>query len=381
VPGRRHGGHGPRPVSARRGAALPAGAVDPDFWRDRRVLLTGHTGFKGAWLALWLQSLGAQVTGFSSGVPTEPSLFELARVGDGMDHIEGDVRNPEAIRGAVAESSPEVVIHMAAQSLVRLSFSEPRETYETNVMGTVNALDGVRLAGERVRAVVNVTSDKCYENREWEWGYREDEPMGGHDPYSSSKGAAELVTAAFRRSFFDAPDGARLASARAGNVIGGGDWGTDRLVPDIMRAALADEEVRVRNPNSVRPWQHVLNPLSGYLVLAQALWDSPEHASAWNFGPPEEDARAVRWIVERARELWPRELRSVLDDGPHPYEARYLKLDSSRARSRLGWRPLLTLDAALEATVAWYTELSAGADMRAVTLGQIEAFQYPGDPT
>jgi CDP-glucose 4,6-dehydratase len=360
---------------------LLAGTVDPDFWRDRSVLLTGHTGFKGAWLALWLQSLGAQVTGFSSGVPTEPSLYELARVRDGLDHIEGDVRNPEAIRGAVAESSPEVVIHMAAQSLVRPSFSEPRETYETNVMGTVNALDAVRLAGERVRAVVNVTSDKCYENREWEWGYREDEPMGGHDPYSSSKGAAELVTAAFRRSFFAAPDGARLASARAGNVIGGGDWGTDRLVPDIMRAALADEELRVRNPNSIRPWQHVLNPLSGYLVLAQALWDSPEHASAWNFGPPEEDARPVGWIVDRVRQLWPRELRSVLDDGPHPHEARYLKLDSSRARSRLGWRPLLTLDAALEATVDWYRELSAGADMRAVTLGQIDAFQYPGGPT
>jgi CDP-glucose 4,6-dehydratase len=381
VPGRRHGGHGPRPVSAGGDAALLAGTVDPDFWRDRSVLLTGHTGFKGAWLALWLQSLGAQVTGFSSGVPTEPSLYELARVGDGMDHVEGDVRNPEAIRAAVADSSPEVVIHMAAQSLVRPSFSEPRETYETNVMGTVNALDAVRLAGERVRALVNVTSDKCYENREWEWGYREDEPMGGHDPYSSSKGAAELVTAAFRRSFFAAADGARVASARAGNVIGGGDWGTDRLVPDIMRAALAGEELRVRNPNSVRPWQHVLNPLSGYLVLAQALWDSPEHASAWNFGPPEEDARSVGWIVERARELWPRELRSVLDGGPHPHEARYLKLDSSRARSRLGWRPRLTLDAALEATVAWYMELSAGADMRAVTVGQIEAFEYPGGPT
>jgi CDP-glucose 4,6-dehydratase len=368
-------------VSAGGDAALP-GTVDPDFWRDRSVLLTGHTGFKGAWLALWLQSLGAQVTGFSSGVPTEPSLYELAYVGDGMDHIEGDVRNPEAIRGAVAESSPEVVIHMAAQSLVRPSFSEPRETYETNVMGTVNVLDAVRLAGERVRAVVNVTSDKCYENREWEWGYREDEPMGGHDPYSSSKGAAELVTAAFRRSFFAAPDGARLASARAGNVIGGGDWGTDRLVPDIMRAALAEQELRVRNPNSERPWQHVLNPLSGYLVLAQALWDSPEHASAWNFGPPEEDARPVGWIVDHVRRLWPQELRSVLDKGPHPHEARYLKLDSSRARARLGWRPPLALDAALDATVDWYREFSAGADMRAVTVGQIETLlQYPGDST
>jgi CDP-glucose 4,6-dehydratase len=205
--------------------------------------------------------------------------------------------------------------------------------------------------------------------------------MGGHDPYSSSKGAAELITDAFRRSFFSAPDGVRLASARAGNVIGGGDWGVDRLVPDIMRAAAAGEELRVRNPNSIRPWQHVLNPLSGYLVLAQALWSSPENARAWNFGPPEEDARPVGWIVERARQLWPHELRSTVDSGPHPHEARYLKLDSSRARSRLGWRPLLGLDAALEATVAWYTQLSAGADMRAVTVGQIEAVQYASGPT
>jgi CDP-glucose 4,6-dehydratase len=354
------------------------GTVEPGFWRDRRVLLTGHTGFKGAWLALWLQTLGARVTGFSAGVPTEPSLYELTRVGDGMESIEGDIRAHAEIAAAVAESSPEIVIHMAAQSLVRPSFLEPRETYETNVMGTVNLLDAVRLAGRGVRAVVNVTSDKCYENREWEWGYREDEPMGGHDPYSSSKGCAELVTTAFRRSFFSAPDGTRLSSARAGNVIGGGDWGTDRLVPDIMRAALAGEEVRVRNPNSIRPWQHVLNPLSGYLVLAQALWDSPEHACGWNFGPPEEDARPVGWLVERAAELWPQELRWVLDEGPHPHEARYLKLDSSRARARLGWRPLLSLDAALEATVAWYGELRAGADMRAVTAGQIEAFQYAG---
>jgi CDP-glucose 4,6-dehydratase len=352
--------------------------VDRDFWRDRKVLLTGHTGFKGAWVALWLQSLGANVTGFSAGTPSNPSLYELARVGEGIQSIDGDVRDPEQIASAVVETSPEVVIHMAAQSLVRTSFVEPRETYQTNVMGTVNLLDAVRRAQQGVRVVVNVTSDKCYENREWEWGYREDEPMGGFDPYSSSKGCAELVTAAFRRSFFAAPEGTRLASARAGNVIGGGDWGKDRLVPDVMRAALAGEEVRVRNPNSIRPWQHVLNPLSGYLILAQALWDSPEHARGWNFGPPEEDARPVGWIVDRAMELWPEDLRSVLDEGPHPHEARYLKLDSSSARERLGWRPILGLDAALEATVGWYRELHAGADMRAVTVGQIEAFEHAG---
>jgi CDP-glucose 4,6-dehydratase len=309
-------------------------------------------------------------------VPTEPSLYELARVAEGMESIDGDIRDHAAIAAAVARCEPEVVIHMAAQSLVRRSFAEPRETYETNVMGTVNVLDAVRTAGSRVRVVVNVTSDKCYENREWEWGYREEEPMGGHDPYSSSKGAAELLTAAFRRSFFADPAGTRLASARAGNVIGGGDWGEDRLVPDIMRAALAGETVHVRNPNSIRPWQHVLNPLSGYLVLAQAVWADAGNAEGWNFGPPEQDARPVGWLVERLSELWDAELRWVLDDGPHPHEARYLKLDSSRARTRLGWRPLLGLDAALQATVAWYEQLRDGADMHAVTAEQIAAFQY-----
>ncbi len=359
----------------------PAGAVDPVFWRDRGVLLTGHTGFKGAWLALWLQSLGARVTGFSNGVPTQPSLYELARVGDGMDSIVGDVRDRDAVAAAVAKAAPELVFHMAAQSLVRRSFADPVETYATNVLGTVNVLDAVRVHGASVHVLVNVTSDKCYENREWEWGYREEEPMGGHDPYSSSKGCAELVTSAFRRSFFADPAGTRLASARAGNVIGGGDWGEDRLLPDIMRAALAGREVRVRNPNSIRPWQHVLSPLSGYLTLAQALWDSSEHACGWNFGPPEADARPVGWIIARVNELWPGELRWTLDDGVHPHEARYLKLDSSRARARLGWQPPLVLDSALRATVDWYGQLQAGADMRGVTLGQIESFGYAGAST
>jgi len=392
-----------------------AGAVDPAFWRGRRVLLTGHTGFKGAWLALWLQSLGASVTGFAKDVPTQPSLYELARVQEGMDSVSGDVRDYGALAAAVAHAAPEVVIHMAAQSLVRRSFAQPRETYETNVIGTVNVLDAVRLQGREVRALVSVTSDKCYENREWEWGYREDEPMGGHDPYSSSKGAAELVIAAFRRSFFtpargerdgtpdaeeqagsaapgtpdteeqagsaapgerDGAHGARVASARAGNVIGGGDWGEDRLLPDIMRAALAGEEVPVRNPGSIRPWQHVLNPLSGYLVLAQALWQSPEHARGWNFGPPEQDARPVSWIVRRVGELWPGGVRATIDDGPHPHEASYLKLDSSRARQRLGWAPLVGLEQGIEQTVRWYLALQGGEDMRQVTHAQIEAAQY-----
>ncbi len=349
-------------------------AVDPTFWAGRRVLITGHTGFKGAWLSLWLSALGARVTGLSNGVPTSPSLFELARVAEQVEDLRVDVRDPAALHDAVCATSPEVLIHMAAQPLVRASFADPRATYEINVMGTVNVLDAVRRAAD-VRVVVNVTSDKCYENREWEWGYRESEPMGGHDPYSSSKGCAELVTDAFRRSFFSDPDGTRLASARAGNVIGGGDWGAERLVPDVMRAALAGETVRVRNPTAIRPWQHVLSPLSGYLMLAQALWDAPQLAGGWNFGPADEDARPVRAVVEQLAERWSGELRWSSDPGPHPHEAHYLKLDSSRARTLLGWQPAWALDDALDAVVDWYCAFADGDDMQAVTRRQIDAFQ------
>jgi CDP-glucose 4,6-dehydratase len=320
--------------------------------------------------------MGARLTGFSLDVPTTPSLFELARVGEGMESLTGDIRDGQAIAEAVKAVQPEVVIHMAAQSLVRRSFAEPSETYATNVMGTVNVLDAVRTEGAGVRVIINVTSDKCYENREWEWGYREDEAMGGHDPYSSSKGCAELVASAFARSFFSDLDGTRLASARAGNVIGGGDWGEDRLVPDIMNAALHGKPARIRNPNSIRPWQHVLSPLSGYLVLAQSVWNSPEHAAGWNFGPVEEDARPVGWIVERLSELWPGELHSEVDDGPHPHEARYLKLDSSRARGHLGWRPMVGLEGALRSIIEWYVGFREEADMRELTLGQVESLQY-----
>jgi CDP-glucose 4,6-dehydratase len=266
---------------------------------------------------------------------------------------------------------------MAAQSLVRRSLREPRLTYEVNVMGTVNLLDAVRDDGS-VRVVVNVTSDKCYQNREWEWAYREHEPMGGRDPYSSSKGCAELVTDAFRRSFFAEDESTRVASARAGNVIGGGDWGEDRLIPDLVRAALEGQAVQVRNPDSIRPWQHVLNPLGGYLVLAQALWSSAELAGGWNFGPGEEDARPVRWIVQRMGELWPGQLPWLEESEPHPsrlHEARYLKLDSSRARSHLGWRPRWGLREGLEATVAWYRAMCAGEDMSVVTAAQIETYE------
>jgi CDP-glucose 4,6-dehydratase len=348
--------------------------VDPAFWRGRRVLVTGHTGFKGSWLSLWLAQMGAEVTGLSDAVPTNPSLFELARVGELVERVTADVRDGEAVARAVDAARPEVVLHLAAQSLVRASFEDPRGTYEVNVMGTVSVLDAVRRAGG-VRAAVNVTSDKCYENREWEWAYREDESMGGHDPYSSSKGASELVTSAYRRSFFSDPDGTRLASARAGNVIGGGDWGADRLIPDLMRGALSGTPVEIRNPGATRPWQHVLNPLSGYLVLAQALWDDPTAATAWNFGPAQEDARPVGWIVDRIAELWPGELRLTRDEGEHPHEAHYLKVDSSRSRARLGWAPRWDLARALDSIVEWYRALHDGADMRAVSLDQLEDFR------
>lgn len=347
-------------------------AVEPAFWRDRRVLLTGHTGFKGSWLALWLQSMGSLVYGFSLDVPTQPSLYELARVGEGMaGETTGDVRDAAAVSRELERHRPECVIHLAAQPLVRRSFADPRETFETNVIGTVNVLEAIRRHPSATVAVI-VTSDKCYENREWEWAYRECEPMGGHDPYSASKGAAELVTAAYRRSFFDGPGRPRVASARAGNVIGGGDWGADRLIPDLVRARLEARTLHVRNPEAVRPWQHVLNPLSGYLLLAQALWEHPRLAGGWNFGPPEDDARSVRWMVEQLRARWDGKPDWEHDRLEHPHEARYLKLDSSRARLHLGWRPPVALAEALDSIVRWYGALLAGIDLRTVTLSQIE---------
>ncbi len=356
----------------------PTATPERDFWAGRRVLVTGHTGFKGAWLGLWLGELGAHVAGYARDVPTDPSLYALAGVGDGLEHVEGDVRDAERVAETVRRVAPEVVFHLAAQPFVRRSFREPVETYATNVMGTVHLLEAVRGAADTVRVVVVVTSDKCYENREWVWGYREPEPMGGRDPYSNSKGCAELVTAAYRASFFGEPGATRIASARAGNVIGGGDWGEDRLIPDIARAALAGEAIRIRNPESVRPWQHVLNPLSGYLRLAERLWDDPGHAGGWNFGPPDADARPVRWIVERVGAAWGEPLRWEIDPGPHPHEASWLKLDSSLARARLGWAPRWELAEGLDRTVEWYRRHGAGEDMREATLAQIRAFAAAG---
>ena len=344
---------------------------DPAFWAGRRVFLTGHTGFKGSWLALWLQSLGAEVHGYALAAPTAPALHAEARVADGMTAVEGDVRDPDAVRRAMVAARPEIVLHLAAQPLVRLSYAEPVATYATNVMGTVHVLEAAR-GLDGVRAIVNVTTDKCYENREWVWGYREDEPMGGFDPYSNSKGCSELVTSAYRRSFLARPGGPALASARAGNVIGGGDWAADRLVPDILRAFERGEPVVVRNPHATRPWQHVLEPLGGYLLLAERLCrDGQAVAEAFNFGPREDDARPVRWIVERMAERWGEDAGWRLDGGDHPHEAGYLKLDISKARHRLGWQPRWGLATALDHIVAWHRAWLAGDDMRALCLAQI----------
>jgi CDP-glucose 4,6-dehydratase len=336
--------------------------VTPQFWQGKRVFVTGHTGFKGAWLALWLRRLGAEVTGYALQPPTTPSLFELAGVGNGMHSVEADIRDLSALRQATEKAAPEIVFHMAAQSLVRRSYRDPVETYATNVMGTVNVLEASR-AVRSVRAFVSVTSDKCYENRGWERGYREDDAMGGHDPYSSSKGCAELVTAAYRDSFMKEKNVA-LGSARAGNVIGGGDWAEDRLVPDMVRAIAAGRTVEIRNPRAVRPWQHVLEPLHGYLLLAEALYQDPAaFAGGWNFGPAETDARDVLWVVKRFAELWGPQAKWRPDDQPHPHEAAYLKLDASRARARLEWRPVLDLDTALAWIVDWHRAHARGEAM------------------
>ncbi|MDR3763136.1 MAG: CDP-glucose 4,6-dehydratase [Acidobacteriota bacterium] len=352
--------------------------VEVSFWKSRRVFITGHTGFKGSWLALWLRTMGAEVCGYALEPSTDPSLFAALALQKEMRSIMGDIRNLAAITAAVHEFKPDVVIHMAAQPLVRLSYDRPVETYEVNVMGTVNLLEAVRRTPS-VRSVVVVTSDKCYENREWVWPYRENEAMGGHDPYSSSKGCAELVTAAYRNSFFH-QSATSVASARAGNVIGGGDWAADRLIPDIVRAFTKSEPVVIRNPNAVRPWQHVLEPLSGYLALAEQLYfNGNGYREGWNFGPSDADAQPVSHLVARMVELWGpgAAWREEAQAGVH--EAHLLRLDSSKARAKLKWRPRWALDIALEKTIEWYREFYSTPQMdpavRALTCAQIAAYE------
>jgi CDP-glucose 4,6-dehydratase len=355
------------------------GMLNPSFWKGRNVFLTGHTGFKGSWLSLWLERLGANVMGYALDPPTQPSLFEQAEVSGVLRSICADIRDFPRLKSAIAECHPEVVIHMAAQSVVRRGYEDPIETYSSNIMGTVHLLEAVRQLGQPC-VVVNVTSDKCYENREWIWGYREDDAMGGQDPYSNSKACAELVTSAFRDSYFRAEDSGghqiAVASVRAGNVIGGGDWTADQLVPDLMRAFLAGEPCLIRNPSAIRPWQFVLEPLRGYLLLAERLAEDPgRFASAWNFGPAEADAKPVSWIGDQLVRLWGDHASWVMDAGMHPRESHYLKLDASKARACLNWYPSVPLNPALEWIVEWYRAFQAGDNLGRFTRSQIERYE------
>lgn len=356
--------------------ALEGLVMRPAFWRGKKVLVTGHTGFKGSWMSLWLQALGADVSGYALQPPTQPNLFELADVARHMHSVIADIRDESRLRQVFDERRPEIVIHMAAQPLVHHSYEHPVETYSVNVLGTVNLLEAVR-ASAGVRAVVNVTTDKCYENREWLWPYRENEALGGRDPYSSSKACAEIVSAAYRSSFFTSPGvSVALATARAGNVIGGGDWARDRLVPDILAAFQAGKPAAIRNPHAIRPWQHVLEPLRGYLTLAERLYaEGSCFAEAWNFGPVQEDALPVEWVANHLAELWGS--GATLHQSPQErgHEAGYLKLDVSKARSRLDWQPVLRLPEALALTVQWAKRRIAGDDVKALTTAQINSYQ------
>ncbi len=350
------------------------------FWRNKRVFLTGHTGFKGSWLSLWLQSLGAQLTGYALNPPSNPSLFDVAKVADNMKSVIGDVCDLNSLQRAMHEASPEIVIHMAAQPLVRYSYKNPVETFTTNVMGSVHLFEAVRNT-KGIKAVVNVTSDKCYDNREWVWGYREDDAMGGFDPYSSSKGCAELITAAYRSSFFNQRSyqehGVAVASARAGNVIGGGDWASDRLIPDFIRAIVANKTVIIRSPNAIRPWQHVLEPLRGYLLLAENLYTyGNPFAGAWNFGPSTNDTRSVEWIINHLVSCWGEGASfAVENSAANPHEAHFLKLDCSKARMKLSWKPQWDTTETIKRICDWHKAHLASCDMRDYTLDEIKQYQ------
>lgn len=355
--------------------------MNPSFWSGKRVLITGHSGFKGGWLSLWLQMMNAKVIGYSLPAPTSPSLFDVARVEEKIDSIIGDIRDLDHLRRVIKTHQPEIVFHLAAQAIVRLSYEDPLNTFDSNIMGTVKLLEAIRSV-DCVRAVVIITSDKCYENREWCWGYREIDPMGGFDPYSSSKGCAELITSAYRRSFFnrqfnDSITETLIATARAGNVIGGGDWGTDRLVPDIMKSFMAEKPVIIRHPQAIRPWQYVLEPLRGYLMLVEKLWsEGHRYADAWNFGPDDSSSRSVQWIVDCLVTAWGDSAAWQLDMAINPHEAHYLKLDCSKARLEMGWKPLLSLSQSLDLVVQWYRAFYEKHDMYEETCRQIENYQH-----
>lgn len=345
------------------------------FWKGKKVFLTGHTGFKGSWLSIWLNQLGARITGYALPPNTNPSLFTLAKIDQLVNSIKGDIRDREFLLKTIQKCKPEIVIHMAAQPLVRESYINPVETYETNVMGTVYLLDAIRRTGD-VRAVVNVTTDKVYENKEWEWGYRESEPFGGYDPYSNSKACSELVTSAYRNSFFN-PDeytkhNVALASARAGNVIGGGDWATDRIVPDCIRALSERKPVLIRNPHSTRPWQHVLEPLGGYLLLAEMLYTKGAvFAEGWNFGPEDCDCRSVELLVKKLCAIWGEDARYEIINNDGPHEANFLKLDCSKAKRKLQWECCWNLDKTLESIVKWSKGFRDGIDVQQLCIEQI----------
>lgn len=349
------------------------------FWNGKKVFITGHTGFKGSWLCMWLHALGAEVRGYALKPPTHPSIFEILQLEHTAGTVYGDIRDQEGLEKALLAAKPDIVIHMAAQPLVRYSYRQPVETYEVNVMGTVHLLEAVRSAvrkGIRVKAVLNITTDKCYENNEWVWGYRESDPLGGYDPYSNSKACSELVAASYRSSFFPpgeyARHGVAVATARAGNVIGGGDWAEDRLIPDCIRSLLAGRPVDIRHPHAIRPWQHVLEPLGGYLLLAEKLAAGQgSGGEAWNFGPADHDAKPVEWIVRKLCADWGGNAAYRIQGGDHPHEAGFLKLDCSKARMKLGWHPVWTLEEALRRIVEWTKAYKDGRNMREVTLRQI----------
>lgn len=357
--------------------------IERTFWKGKKVFITGHTGFKGSWLCLWLHSLGAEITGYSLNPPTVPSLFSLCNLQNLTHTMIGDIRNREALNRAMLQADPDIIIHMAAQPLVRASYQNPIETYETNVLGTLHVFEAVRTVlnnRNKKIGIINVTSDKCYENKEWVWGYRETEAMGGHDPYSNSKACSELITSSFRNSFFNPltydKHGVALASARAGNVIGGGDWAQDRLVPDCIRSLLKGEKIQIRNPRSIRPWQHVLEPLGGYLLLAQKLMiDGVSYAEGWNFGPNEGDEKPVQWIVESLCKKWGGSAEYTVEQEPQWHEAHFLKLDCAKAKSKLGWKPKWNLDHALDKIIEWTISYKDGQDMKKVCLKQIKEYE------